>query len=75
MDNEKGTSQNYTLRIVHYPLNLTFAPTFDTRTDFNAGLAEPVDAMVSNTIVRKDMPVRVRHPVLIRHLTCCFSIS
>jgi len=28
-----------------------------------AGLAEPVDAMVSNTIVRKDMPVRVRHPV------------
>ena len=60
---KKGAPQNYTLSIVHHSLTLTFAPTFDTRTDFNAGLAEPVDAMVSNTIVRKDMPVRVRHPV------------
>ncbi len=42
---------------------LLLHPRLTQRTDFNAGLAEPVDAMVSNTIVRKDMPVRVRHPV------------
>jgi hypothetical protein len=33
------------------------------RTILNAGMAESVDAMVSNTIVCKDMPVRVRLPV------------
>lgn len=47
----------------------TFAPTFDKRItlwrdDSVAGMAESVDAMVSNTIVCKDMPVRVRLPVL-----------
>jgi hypothetical protein len=44
----------------------TFAPTFSrTLPEYSdAELAEPVDAMVSNTIVRKDMPVRVRRSVL-----------